>query len=278
MRRSCGSNFLFTESIQENAMITDIVRDRLDGGKGLEIGGPSQAFSSDGICPIYPLLSELHDLSFPRPPEWGGRSLDVRAKFDGVRQLSHQFIGDAELGDALPDDRYRCIVSSHVIEHLTNPLRTLRLRAGLLDEQGLMVHILPHKEKTFDARRPVTRLDHLIADDDSQVDHTDTTHYAEVRKFSNEEHSDQWFVDVPKHRGMHQHVFDTKLCIEMFAYIDMRIYFSPPVLPHHIVVAVQPQSGVIGGQNVNGVRSILVSSPFVPDRANASSPGVEEIS
>jgi hypothetical protein len=86
------------------------------------------------------------------------------------------------------------------------------------------------------------------------------------------------FVDVPKHRGMHQHVFDTKLCIEMFTYIGMRILFCAPVLPHHIVVAAQPQSGVIDDQDVSDFRSILVSSPFVSDRANASSPDVEEIS
>jgi hypothetical protein len=259
-------------------MITDIVRDRLAGGKGLEIGGPSQSFSGSGICPIYPLLSELDDLSFPRPPEWGGRCLQDRAKFDGMRQLSQQFIGDAELGIALPDRKYRCIISSHVIEHLTNPLQTLRLWTSRLDEHGLMVHILPHKENTFDTRRPVTRLDHLIADHDAKVDWTDTTHYDEVRRLSNERHSEQWFVDVPKHRGMHQHVFDTKLCLEMFTYLGMQILFCAPVLPHHIVVAVQPQSGRIHDQGMEDFRSILMSSPFGLDRDHASSHVVEEVS
>lgn len=258
-------------------MITDIVRDWLSGGKGLEIGGPSQSFSAGGIFPIYPLLTELHDLSFPRPPEWGGRCLQVRAKFDGVRQLSHQFIGDAELEDALPGQRYRCVISSHVIEHLTNPLRTLRLWTRLLDEQGLMVHIIPHKENTFDTRRPVTRFEHLIADQNASVDHTDATHYDEVRRLSTEQHSNQWFLDVPKHRGMHQHVFDTKLCMEMFAYLGMRILLCAPVLPHHVVVVARPQSGAIHKQDLADFRSILDSSPFMLDRENASSFHSKEI-
>lgn len=250
-------------------MITEFVRRSLTGAKGLEIAGPSQIFSDTGVFPIYPLLAELDDISFPRPQEWGGRPLDVRTKFDGPRLFAHQYVGDAELDDALPDQRYRCILSSHVIEHLINPLRTLRMWTRLLDDKGLMIHILPHKENTFDAQRPVSQLDHLIEDLNANVDYTDRTHYNEVRRLSLERHSEQWFADVPRHRGMHQHVFDTKLCIEMFAFLGMRILFCFPVLPHHIIVVAQPHSGAEHKQSWEDFRSVLLSSPFMLDRVTA---------
>lgn len=259
-------------------MIINFLRSKLIGEKGLEIAGPSSNFSDTGVFPIYPLLSELHDISFPRPLDWGGRPLDILAQFDGPRLLAHQFVGDAELDKVLPNQRYRCILSSHVIEHLINPLRTLRMWAHLLDDQGLMIHILPHKENTFDARRPVTELEHLIADDAANVDYTDISHYDEVRRLSLERHSEQWFADVPRHRGMHQHVFDTKLCIEMFAYVGMHILFCIPILPYHIVVVAQRHAGTEPEQKWEDFRSVMLASPFMLDRVTARTPHTAELS
>ncbi len=65
-------------------------------------------------------------------------------------------------GDDLPfaDDSHDFVFSSHVIEHFPDPIR------ALLEWQRVarryVVAVVPHKERTFDADRPVTPVEELV--------------------------------------------------------------------------------------------------------------------
>jgi ubiquinone/menaquinone biosynthesis C-methylase UbiE len=59
---------------------------------------------------------------------------------------------------------YDFVLASHVLEHIANPILALCEWKRLLKDRGVLVLLLPHKDKTFDHRRPVTTLEHLIAD------------------------------------------------------------------------------------------------------------------
>ena len=69
---------------------------------------------------------------------------------------------------ALPS-KYQCILSSHVLEHLSNPLKTLECWKQNLIEPGFLLAVVPYKENTFDHRRPITSFNHLLEDYDADT-------------------------------------------------------------------------------------------------------------
>ena len=64
---------------------------------------------------------------------------------------------------------YDFVFSYHTIEHTAHPLRALQELARILRENGTIVLVVPHKDETFDHRRPVTPLAHLIEDHEREV-------------------------------------------------------------------------------------------------------------
>ncbi|HWE13570.1 MAG TPA: methyltransferase domain-containing protein [Solirubrobacteraceae bacterium] len=66
-------------------------------------------------------------------------------------------------GDDLPlgDDSVDFVFSSHVIEHFPDPIRALREWVRVA--RRYVVVIAPHRDRTFDAGRPLTTADELLA-------------------------------------------------------------------------------------------------------------------
>lgn len=123
------------------------VRDGLLGGlRGIEIGASAHnCFHLDAInC-----------------DRWGGadtaykreeRSLVLRsAKVDVVAP-----------GDDLPfgEDSHDFVFSSHVIEHFPDPIKALYEWVRVASR--FVVVIAPHRDRTFDADRPLTSVDELV--------------------------------------------------------------------------------------------------------------------
>lgn len=63
-----------------------------------------------------------------------------------------------------PDESFDYLLSSHVLEHMPDTIRTLNEWARVLKPDGVLVLILPHADRTFDRHRQKTRLDHHIRD------------------------------------------------------------------------------------------------------------------
>jgi ubiquinone/menaquinone biosynthesis C-methylase UbiE len=64
----------------------------------------------------------------------------------------------------LPDNTLDYLVSSHVLEHLPDPLGALREWHRVLRPGGLLYLVVPDKRFTFDEPRPVTTPEHLLRD------------------------------------------------------------------------------------------------------------------
>jgi len=64
----------------------------------------------------------------------------------------------AALGERLPfeGDQFDYIVTSHVLEHVWDLIACFDEMKRVLKPYGLMVHILPHVDRTFDRGRPLT--------------------------------------------------------------------------------------------------------------------------
>jgi len=69
-------------------------------------------------------------------------------------------------GDVLPlaDESMDFIVNSHVLEHFDNPVGAILEWVRVIKPGGVIFMIIPHKERTFDATRDRTTLQHLVDD------------------------------------------------------------------------------------------------------------------
>lgn len=92
-------------------------------------------------------------------------------------------------GDQLPldDNSQDFVVSSHVLEHFSDPVGALLEWYRVVRPGGVIFMIVPHKERTFDSVRPRTPLSHLVEDHmaDVPAPHLETT----------EEHNHVWMTE-----------------------------------------------------------------------------------
>lgn len=67
-------------------------------------------------------------------------------------------------GDALPlpDESQDFVLSSHVLEHFPDPIKTLKEWYRVVRPEGYVFMIVPHQERTFDRGRARTTIDELL--------------------------------------------------------------------------------------------------------------------
>lgn len=83
----------------------------------------------------------------------------------------------------LPDASVDFVVSSHVLEHFTDPLKALLEWDRVTRVGGVILAIVPHKERTFDRNRERTTLRHVIAD------------FGNSPAFDSHEHQHVWITE-----------------------------------------------------------------------------------
>ena len=132
-----------------------LYQNQVNGKNGLEIGGPSFAFSSKGFLPLYEKIGQLDGCNFSDDTVWEGKLTEGKTYKFGNKK-GHQFIADAADLSALPENRYDFVLSCHSLEHLANPLNAVEGWLKLLVKDGLLILIVPHKDNTFDYKRPLT--------------------------------------------------------------------------------------------------------------------------
>lgn len=129
----------------------------------LEVGGPSAVFTDAGLLPAYALAAAVHGLQWSTDTVWHGRQDPGDYAPAGV-PLGRMLVSDDPDLAQVADGSYDGVISSHVIEHLANPLRALATWRRITRAGGLVLLIAPHREGTFDRHRPVTSLGHVISD------------------------------------------------------------------------------------------------------------------
>jgi SAM-dependent methyltransferase len=219
------------------------------GKSGLEIGGPSSIFALGGPIPIYPIAARVDNCTFSQQTIWEGSVTEgANFHFDNRRAPGHQYIIEAcDLG-RIPSSSYDFVISSHVLEHTANPLRALGEWTRVLKSDGLFVLVVPHKDGTFDHRRPVTPFEHLIRDLEAQTTEGDMTHLEEILRLHDLTRDPaagdlEAFKERSKrnleNRCLHHHVFDTQLADETVRYVGLRILSVERRSPYNIVVVAQ---------------------------------------
>lgn len=246
---------------------------------GLEIGGPSGMFRQEGLVPIYPIAGRIDNVNFGSQTVWqGGVSEGQTFVFDENKAPGYQYIAEASDLQGIGDASYDFVLASHCIEHLANPLKGLAEWTRVLRPVGLLVLVVPHKDGTFDHRRPVTLLQHLVQDLDSHMDEGDLTHLEEILNLHDLSKDPgagdfQYFQERSKrnieNRCLHHHVFDTRLAVEVVNYAGLQILALEIFHPYHIVIVAQKtgRDQAVNNEKFRGIKAHPCwVSPFPSDR------------
>ena len=248
-------------------------------GVGLEIGGPSGMFGRRGSIPVYPVATRIDNCNFGHHTVWEGAISEGNSFiFNKRRRPGRQYVGEASNLEFIEDSSYDFVLSSHCIEHLANPLQGLAEWIRVLKQDGLLVLVIPHKDGTFDHRRSVTSLEHLIQDFDNQTDEGDMTHLEEILRLHDLAQDPgagdfQSFQERSKrnreNRCLHQHVFDTRLAVEVVNYFGLQILTVEPFYPSNIAIIARKTSQdqtVSNKKYRGGDAAPCWISPFPSDR------------
>jgi SAM-dependent methyltransferase len=119
-------------------------------GKGIEIGASS--YNSFGLD------TQNVDVKDERYPIYEAEQMGQAGVVTPV-----DIVADAAK-IPLPDESVDFVISSHVLEHLFDPIGALLEWNRVVKRHGIIFMIVPHKERTFDKDRDRTPLSHLIDD------------------------------------------------------------------------------------------------------------------
>jgi SAM-dependent methyltransferase len=241
----------------------------LEGATALEIGGPSAEFGKGGRLPVYELVDTVDGCNFAAETVWTRH---------GDQPPGRLMILEATELEPIADAAYDAVLASHVLEHVANPLRALGEWRRVVRPGGALLLVLPHKEGTFDHRRPVTPLEHMIEDQRREIGEDDETHLAEVLELhdlgrdpelENRDALARRLQDNLSQRTVHHHVFTTRTALELLDHAGLEIRAVEPRWRHDIFVLCRvPAAGERpdNGPHLAADAAWLRKSPFRADR------------
>ena len=254
---------------EDTLAMYDLVRHASAQARVLEIGGPSQVFAPGGPLPIYLWCASADNCNYLEETLWE-RGLSEGGSYAPVQsrpRLGRQFIAEASAMST--DHPYDMLVSSHMIEHTANPIGALRRWRSLCVPDGWLLLVLPHREGTFDHRRPLTDIEHMLDDERNATPETDTTHFGEILRLHDHRRDPGLpssadlagrLADNARTRAAHHHVFDTRRAAEMVAAAGWEPVYAEAQHPVDIFILArnrEPRSPLAG---------LRVRSPFPGDR------------
>ena len=227
----------------------DVVKKVVLSGSGLEIGGLSPVFQKKNILPIYPHINRLDNCNFSYNTVWeGDLNKGLTYTYDEKHEAGRQFILEATYLSEIKDGAYDFLLSSHMIEHTANPIKALKEWTRVVKTGGHLILVIPYKDGTFDHKRPITTLEHIIQDYENKTTERDLTHLDEILKLHDlsrdiEAGTHTQFHERSKknyeNRCLHHHVFDVKLAIELVDKVGLTIKAVEKIVPLHILVIAQ---------------------------------------
>jgi SAM-dependent methyltransferase len=97
-------------------------------------------------------------------------------------------VDDGEKLETIAAESQDFIVANHFLEHTENPVGTIETHLSKLKPGGVLFYAVPDKRFTFDFRRPVTPIEHMLADYEEGPERSRSEHYEEwCRLVINEE-------------------------------------------------------------------------------------------
>jgi SAM-dependent methyltransferase len=79
----------------------------------------------------------------------------------------------------VPSGTFDYVISSHCLEHVPDTLRNLEEWLRVLKDDGCLFLVLPHRDRTFDRDRPISTLEHHLAEYGVEDDPDNPLHWDE---------------------------------------------------------------------------------------------------
>lgn len=139
--------------------------------------------------------------------------VDIADNFSSPIPYKVDYIADAHYLPGLESASLDYVCASHVLEHMTNPIKAILEWMRILKPGGMLWLKIPDKRKTFDINRKRTTLIHLIEDFENNVPVDDPTHIDDQNKNSCSPRN-------VNHPYVHNHVWIPEDIIELFNYLS----------------------------------------------------------
>jgi len=213
--------------------------------KGLEIGGPSPIFGTKGYIPVYPMAKQVDGSNFSNNTVWENTIKEGLTYQTGAKSVGYQYILDGIDLSPIASSTYDFVLSSHSLEHIANPIKALKEWLRVLKTGGALTLILPNPKYTFDHKRPITKLEHIIDDYNANTPESDQTHLSEVLSLhdferdggvTDMEQFKQRCLNNMDNRCMHQHVYNLELLKQLLGYLNVKVITTDSSFPHHLTV------------------------------------------
>jgi SAM-dependent methyltransferase len=137
-------------------------------GEGLEIGALHQPLTMPSHAHaryVDRMTSSELRREYPELAAWDLVDVDV--------------VDDGETLATVPPESQDFIVANHFLEHTENPIGTIETHLGKLKPGGVLFYAVPDKRYTFDFRRPVTPIEHMVEDYENGPEGSRNQHYRE---------------------------------------------------------------------------------------------------
>jgi predicted SAM-dependent methyltransferase len=221
-----------------------LVRSLVNGRVGVEIGGPSAIFRNWYNLPIYNDIASLDNCDFSQTTTWAAHAKTYT--FSKRKSPGQVYFCEASDMQCVSENRYDFLLSSHNLEHLANPVKGLREWQRIVKPDGYFVVVLPHYARTFDRRRALTPVSHMLADYERQIGEDDLTHVEEVFQANrlnegagSDEELRALLMSNFSHRMMHHHTFDDVNSRKLLEAVGLKVISVETALPFHIILVAQ---------------------------------------
>jgi SAM-dependent methyltransferase len=219
----------------------------VEGKRGLEIGGPSEVFRGwYRPLRIYNKVGSLDNCDFSQKNLWSSHSNSFQ--FSGSRRPGKTILCDGSNLAGIENGSYDFVLSSHNLEHFANPVKALKEWQRVVRPGGSLILVLPHYAKTFDHRRMLTPVSHMIEDFERNTQEDDLSHLEEILNCHDLkmdaaagtlENLRRRSLDNFGNRCLHHHVFDEHNSRELLTAVGMEVVAVEQALPFHIFLLAQ---------------------------------------
>lgn len=217
------------------------------GCRGVEIGGPSELFMRR--LPIYGAAQSVDQINFSANNVWREAAESSRFKSAPALCRGKSIICDGTNLRGIGDGHYDFLLSCHNLEHIANPLKALSEWSRVVRSGGHLLLIVPNKHGNFDHRRPHTAFEHLLEDQQRDVDEGDLTHLAEILALhdlardpaaGNSEQFQARSLRNSENRCLHHHVFSLELTLQVLRHIGLEPLHHTTTFAEFIAVGRKP--------------------------------------
>ena len=154
-------------------MLNKILHDISVNKNGIEIGGPSD----NGIV-IYHFSKIMDNVIFSDNTTWANHNSSEYKYYDN--KVGKVIISDAVDISIIKNEEYDFVFSSHVLEHIANPLKAIKEWLRIVKKDGYIIIIVPEKSCCFDHTREYTKFETLLSQYEKNVGEDDLSTLKEI--------------------------------------------------------------------------------------------------